>query len=154
MKGILVILFSVFLVETQHEDADLLTAINKSNFVGFVFLEQYSKSGNSNYKVEEVFKGDIFHFTAGQSELIIIDERKYLVIGTVEHGVLSNLNFPAEIVENLSNETINVIKNLPCYDADMERKYEIVYAKGCLNQFAVVIIKHTEVYVRLKNAVF
>ncbi len=77
-----------------------------------------------------------------------------MVIGTVEHGVFSNLNFPAEIVENLSNETINVIKNLPCYDADMERKYEIVYAKGCLNQFAVVIIKHTEVYVRLKNAVF
>ena len=123
MKAILFVSL-LFILGEPHQQDDLVAAIDKSNFVGFIYHNRNAPSEDLVFTAVEVFKGDVKYLIARNGEMNIIDERLYLVIGNVEGHFLSTLNFPARVVIDLPRTTLDILQRLPCYDDSIKKEYE------------------------------
>lgn len=121
MKAILII---PFILLSGLKESELENAINKSNFVAFMYHNSNTPGNDPVYVATEVFKGNIYHLIDTRGDLNIHDDRIYLVIAGLEAGGISRLNFPIRAVDDLSPETLDILRRLPCYDEATEKKYQ------------------------------
>ena len=128
MKTIILIFASVLisvLVDEQPQQSDLETAINNSDFVGFVV---YNKNGSTPENpiliATEVFKGDDYYLKLSQVIFDMDVSKEYLLIARKRGAMVSAITYPMTRTEQLSREVLNILNNLPCYDELVEKKYQ------------------------------
>ena len=121
-----IILFASFLVliDAPPQKNSLVAAIDKSNFVGFLYHDRLATNDDPVFKAVEVFKGNIYMVIDRNGEIPINNDDLYLVVGNTYDYFLSNVNYPVSAVKKLPQAALDVLQTLPCYDEAVKREYE------------------------------
>lgn len=117
-----VLLFVLFSASPQT--SDLKTAIDKSDFVAFVYRTMEVESTIPLYNTVMVYKGSC-EYVADKNGLTNIEDKGiYLLIGSVTNYELNTLNYPLTNIDDLPEAVLQILQELPCYDEAVKANNE------------------------------
>lgn len=112
------------LFSASPQTSDLKSAIDKSDFVSFVYRAMEEESTIPLYKAVMVYKGGFEYFTDKNGVINIEDEGVYLLVGSVTNYELNTVNYPLNNIDNLPDTVLQILQELPCYDEAVKANYE------------------------------
>lgn len=137
MKAIisLIVVCTLISAGSSLTNQELEDAIAKADFVGYGIILRENKFGpEPRIKTTEVLKGETLIMTAQLFDLRMDSNAEYLLLATVKRDDATTFHYPIKRRDQLSDEELTLLNNMPCYSEELEKNPGI---DGCVRVISI-----------------